>query len=50
MLYDNNTHSVTIDESLTPQSGTWQLLSRAVGTTGKRCLVLAVKVLNENPA
>lgn len=49
MLYDSNTHSVTIDESLTAQSGTWRLLSRAVGTVGKNCLVLAVKVSESNP-
>ena len=50
MLYDNNTHSVTIDESLTAQSGTWRLLSRAVGTVGYMSLVLAVKVSESNPA
>ena len=45
MLYDNATQSFSISESSTPQSGTWRLLSRAIGTAGKRCLVLAVKVL-----
>lgn len=44
MLYDNATQSFSISESSTPQSGTWRLLSRAIGTAGKRCLVLAVKV------
>lgn len=50
MLFDIATLSFSLSESVTPQSGTWQLLSRAVGATGKRCLVLAVKVSNENPA
>lgn len=45
MLYDNATQSFSLSESSTPQSGTWRLLSRAIGTAGKRCLVLAVKVL-----
>lgn len=50
MLYDNATQSFSISESSTPQAGTWRLLSRAVGTSGKRCLVLAVKVSESNPS
>lgn len=50
MLYDNATQSFSISEGTTSQSGTWRLLSRAVGASGKRCLVLAVKVSESNPA
>lgn len=48
--FDSNDRTLTAQ--VTPagtESGTWALLTSAMSVTGKRCIVLAVKVSNENP-
>ena len=49
--FDSNDR--TLAAQVTPagtESGTWALLTSAMSVSGKRCIVLAVKVSNENPA
>ena len=49
--FDSNDRTLTAQ--VTPagtESGTWALLTSAMSVSGKRCIVLAVKVSNENPA
>lgn len=49
--FDSNDR--TLAAQVTPagtESGTWALLTSAMSVPGKRCIVLAVKVSNENPA